>query len=223
MVVLVLDHVVADLGPIKNRAGGDVGGWVFDDFKDTLDGDAATGSGGDTELGDADEPAEDDHVTGGDVGFRNERDRHALVDVDRPDGCDDWIAHGGSSLAQANANEVVGGGCIGHDLAQVKRASVDLGDDAVVGRVDLLPGGVDFGVSGILRDVEDTLNGDRAEHVGLEIAFGDANEVALDDDRANRDINVGSEVDVLAVVNVLSLHGIESGVLSLEEECNTSG
>jgi hypothetical protein len=38
----------------------------------------------------------------------------------------------------------------------------------------------------------------------------------LDDDRANRDINVGSEVDVLAVVNVLSLHGIESGVLGLE-------
>src|SRR6056297_3513515 len=176
MVVLVLDHVVADLGPIKNRAGGDVGGWVFNDFKDTLNGDAAAGSGGDPELGDTDEPAEDDYVTSGDVGFRNDRDRHALVDVDRPDGCDDWIAHGGSSLAQANANEVVGRGGIGNDLAQVKRASVDFSDDAVVGRVDLLPGGVDFGVGGILRDVEDALDGDRAENVGLEIAFGDSNE-----------------------------------------------
>ena len=167
MVVLVLDHVMADLGPIENRAGGDVGGRVFDDFKDTLNGDAAAGSGGDPELGDADEPAEDNHVAGGDVGFRNDRDRHALVDVDRPDGCDDWIAHGGSSLAQANADEVVGGGGIGHDLAQVKRASVDFSDDAVVGRVDLLAGGVDFGIGGILRDVEDAFNCDRAEHVGF--------------------------------------------------------
>lgn len=216
MVVLVLDHVVTDLGPIENRAGGDVGCRVFDDFKDTLNGDAATGSGGDPELGDTDEPAEDNHVTCVDVGFRNERDRHALVDVDRPDGCDDWIAHGGSSLAQANANKVVGGGGIGHDLAQVKRAGVDFGDDAVVGRVDLLAGGVDFGVGRILRDVEDTLDCDRAEDVGLEIAFGDADQIALDDDGTDGNINVRSEVDVLAVVNVLSLHEIESGVLSLE-------
>ena len=115
--VSVLDDVVTDLGPIKNGAGGNVGCRIFDNIEYASNGDASARVGTDAELGDADQFFKDDNIAGGNLNVGNDRDRHALVDVDRPDGCDDGVAHRWSSLAQANANEIVGRRGVSNDLA----------------------------------------------------------------------------------------------------------
>lgn len=116
--VSVLDDVVTDLGPIKNGARRDVGCRVFHQIEYASNRDAAARVGTDAKLGDADQLSKDNDIAGGNLNVGNDRDRHALVDVNRPDGCDDGVAHRWSSLAQANANEVVGRRGVSNDLAE---------------------------------------------------------------------------------------------------------
>ncbi len=207
MLIVVLDDVVTDLRPVKNCAGRDVCRWIFDDLKHSGNGDTATRVGNDAELGDADKLLQDNNVASRNFNVSNDRDRNALVDVDRSHGRDDWIAHSGSSLAQANANDVVGRTRVCDDLAEVKRAGVNIRDDAIGGGVDLLTRGECFFVGRVFRNIKDAFNRNRSEGISLEITFRDSNQITLNDDRTDRHINVGCEVDLFSVVNELGLHG----------------
>jgi uncharacterized protein YbjT (DUF2867 family) len=150
---------------------------------------------------------------GGDFNVGDDRGGHALVDVDRSDGNDDGSAHGGSSLAQENADEGFSTGRVGDDFAEKCGAIGHVGDDAVGRGVNLLAGGKGLIVGRVFREIEHTFDGDRTEHIRFEVTFGDANEVALDDDAANGHVDVGGEVNLFAVVNELSLHGESVGEL----------
>jgi hypothetical protein len=216
---LVLDHVVTDLRPIQNRAGIDVRRGIFDHLKDSLDSDAATTPSSDSELGNAHKLAKDNDAARSNVDIRNKRDRHALVNKRGPYGYDDWIAHGGSSLAQAYSNELVGCSGIGDNLPEINGACIDVRYDTVLGGVHFLAHRKDLGIGWVFRDVEHAFHGDRSEHTGLEVAFGDADQIALNHDRSDRHIDFGRKVDVPSVMDKLSLHNrLEARGLRLEEE-----
>lgn len=98
MLVLVLDHVMADLGPVKNRAGGNVRGWVFDQAEDSANRDTATSTRVDAELGDANQLVQNDNVTRSDVDIWHEWNSVTVMNEGGPSGNDNGVAHVASSL-----------------------------------------------------------------------------------------------------------------------------
>ena len=144
MVVLVLDDVMTDLRPVKNRASRNVCGWIFDQTEDAADRDAAPSVRVDAELRDANQFVQNHHVARRNVDIGDERNGVTFMNEGGPSGNDDGVAHGdsslGISLTETHADELVGRYDIGDDFPEVNGVRVDFGDDAVVGGIDFLAG-----------------------------------------------------------------------------------
>ena len=95
---MVLDHVMADLGPVKNCAGGNVRGWIFDETEHATNRDTAASTRVDAELGDADQLVQNDNVTRCDVDIWHEWNGVSVMNEGGPSGNDDGVAHVASSL-----------------------------------------------------------------------------------------------------------------------------
>lgn len=93
MLVLVFDDVVTDLGPVKNRAGGNICGWIFHQAENPANRDAAASTCVDAKLGDAHQLVQNHHVARCDVHIGNERDGVTFMNEGGPSGNDDGIAH----------------------------------------------------------------------------------------------------------------------------------
>ena len=98
MLVLVLDHVMAYLGPVKNCAGGNVRGRIFNEAEDSANRDTAASPRVDAELGDADQLVQNDHVARCDVDIWHEWNGVTFMYEGGPSGNDDGVAHVASSL-----------------------------------------------------------------------------------------------------------------------------
>ena len=97
--VLVLDHVMADFGPVQNRASGDVRGRIFAEVEYAANRDTARPSPRvDSEFGDADQLVQNDNVTRCDVDIWHEWNGVTFMNEGGPSGNDDGVAHVVSSL-----------------------------------------------------------------------------------------------------------------------------
>ena len=128
----------ADLGPVKDRSSGNVGGWIFHDIEDATNRDAASGARTNPKLGDTHELAHDDDRTCRHISLRHEVDGRTVSNVDCSNVYDLCVvAHGVSSLAQANADKGISGGCVADDFAEILGANIVSDHSPVFIDVDL--------------------------------------------------------------------------------------
>ncbi len=117
-----------------------------------------------SKLGDAHKLSHDDDRTCRHINLRYKVDSRAVSNVDRSNVYDLCVvAHGVSSLAQANADKGIGSGSIIHDFAEVLGANIVSDYGCVFVDVDF---GASFELdsqSGVFGNIKDAFHSDGAE------------------------------------------------------------